>query len=61
MACKSCEERREWMRVQYERAKERMRLCIERLTGSADRTKQPANQAEQPTDSDQQRTERTDQ
>ena len=54
MTCASCEQRREWMKKQYERSKERMRLCIERLTGSADKT-------EQSTDSDQQRAERTDQ
>ena len=61
MTCTSCEQRREWIRKQYERSKERMRLCIERLTGSADRTKQPANKTKQPTDSYQQRAERTDQ
>lgn len=32
MACADCEKRREWMKKQYERSKERMRLCIERLT-----------------------------
>ncbi len=61
MTCASCEARREWVRKQYERSKERMRLCIERLTGSADRTEQPADKTEQSTDSDQQRAERTDQ
>ena len=40
MTCASCEKRREWMKKQYERSKERMRLCIERLTGAAD-PKQP--------------------
>ena len=54
MTCQGCEARRKWMKEQYERSKERMRLCIERLTPKADRT-------EQPTDSDQQRAERTDQ
>ena len=54
MTCKSCEARREWIKQQTERAKQRMQLCIERLTGRA-------NQAEQSTDSDQQRAERTDQ
>lgn len=54
MTCESCERNREWIRKQSERAKERMRLCIERLTGRA-------NQTEQSTDSDQQRAERTDQ
>ena len=54
MTCASCEARREWIRKQTERAKQRMQLCIERLTGRA-------NQTEQSTDSDQQRAERTDQ
>ena len=54
MTCKSCEERREWIKQQTERAKQRMQLCIERITGRA-------NQTEQSTDSDQQRAERTDQ
>ena len=54
MTCQGCEARRKWIERQYERSKERMRLCIERLTPKATRT-------EQPTDSDQQRAERTDQ
>ena len=54
MTCKGCEARREWMKEQYERSKERMRLCIERLTPKAGRTEQSVN-------SDQQRAERTDQ
>lgn len=33
MVCKSCEERREWMRVQYERAKERTAQKIANLRG----------------------------
>lgn len=33
MTCAGCEARREWMRRQCERSKERMRLCIERLGG----------------------------
>lgn len=37
MACKSCEERREWMRVQYERAKERTTKAINRIRGIADK------------------------
>ena len=41
MACAGCEARREWMKKQYERSKERMRLCIERLTNPVD-PKQPA-------------------
>ena len=40
MACADCEKRREWMKKQYDRSKERMRLCLERLTGAAD-PKQP--------------------
>ena len=54
MTCQGCEARRKWMKEQYERSKERMRLCIERLTSQA-------NRAEQPAHSDQQRAERTDQ
>lgn len=37
MVCKSCEERREWMRVQYERAKERKAQAIKRIRGIADK------------------------
>lgn len=37
MVCKSCEERREWMRVQYERAKERTAAAINRIRGIADK------------------------
>jgi len=40
MTCASCQQRREWMKKQYERSKERMRLCIERLTNPVD-PKQP--------------------
>ena len=40
MACADCEKRREWMKKQYDNSKERMRLCLERLTGAAD-PKQP--------------------
>ena len=54
MTCTSCEARREWIRKQAERAKQRMQLCLQQLTGQADRT-------EQSTDSDQQRAKRTDQ
>ena len=54
MTCATCEARREWVRKQYERSKERMRLCIERLTNPVDRTEQPANKTKQSTDSDQQ-------
>lgn len=37
MVCKSCEERREWMRVQYERAKERTAQKIASLRGLANK------------------------
>lgn len=32
MTCQGCEQRRQWLRKQSERAKERMRLCLQRLT-----------------------------
>lgn len=32
MTCKSCEERREWMKQQYERAKARTVAAIKRIT-----------------------------
>ena len=54
MTCQGCEARREWIRKQSERAKERMRLCIERLTSKANRAEQPADSAKQPTHPDQQ-------
>lgn len=74
MTCQGCEQRRQWLRKQSERAKERMRLCLQRLTGQADRaeqssnrteqtsdaTKQQGNRAEQSAHSDQQRTGSTD-
>ena len=41
MTCQGCEARRKWMKEQYERSRERMRLCIERLTHKADRAEQP--------------------
>ena len=41
MTCQGCEARRKWMKEQYERSKERMRLCIERLTSKANRPEQP--------------------
>lgn len=34
MTCKSCEERREWMKQQYERAKARTAAAIKRITGT---------------------------
>lgn len=61
MTCQGCEQRREWLRKQSERAKERMRLCLQRLTGQADRAEQSSNRTEQSVDSDQQRTDSTDQ
>lgn len=54
MTCNSCEQRRQWMKEQYERSKERMRLCIERLTPRANRAEQPTDSAKQSTHSDQQ-------
>ena len=67
MTCQGCEQRREWIRKQSERAKERMQLCLQRLTGQADRaeqssdaTKQQGNRTEQSTHSDQQRASSTD-
>ena len=60
MTCQGCEQRREWIRKQSEQAKERMRLCLQRLTGqasrdeqSSDATKQQDNRTEQSTHSDQ--------
>ena len=44
MTCASCEQRREWMKKQYERSKERMRLCIERLTVGSDPRQPTTNQ-----------------
>lgn len=60
MTCQGCEQRRQWLRKKSERAKERMRLCLQRLTGQADRTEQSSNRTEQSIDSDQQRTDSTD-
>ena len=54
MTCAACEARRKWMKEQYERSKERMRLCIERLTPKATRTEQPTNKPGGPSHSDQQ-------
>lgn len=61
MTCQGCEQRREWLRKQSERAKERMRLCLQRLIGQADRAEQSSNRTEQSAHSDQQRTDGTDQ
>ena len=54
MTCAACEARRKWMKEQYERSKERMRLCIERLTSKANRAEQSDDSAKQSTHSDQQ-------
>ncbi len=61
MTCQGCEQRREWLRKQSERAKERMRLCLQRLIGQDDRAEQQPNRAEQSVDSNKQRTDSTDQ
>lgn len=61
MTCQGCEQRREWLRKQSERAKERMRLCLQRLSGQADRAEQQSNRTEQSVNSDQQRTGSADQ
>lgn len=52
MTCASCERNREWIRKQSERAKERMRLCIERLTPKATRAEQPVNKPSGPSHPD---------
>ena len=54
MTCQGCEARRKWMKEQYERSRERMRLCIEQLTPKATRTEQPANKPSGPSHPDQQ-------
>lgn len=54
MVCKSCEERREWIRVQYERAKERTAQKIASLRGLANKvigTEQRADSTEHNIDS----------
>ena len=43
MTCQGCEQRRQWLRKQSERAKERMRLCLQRLADDY----LPADQVEQ--------------
>jgi len=60
MTCQGCEQRRELIKRQYEQSKERMRLCLQRLTGQADRTEQQPNRTKQSVNSDQQRTGSTD-
>ncbi|MFW2042283.1 hypothetical protein ACG94V_12855 [Acinetobacter sp. ULE_I001] len=59
MTCQGCEQRREWIRKQSERAKERMRKVLRGL-GVIDPAEQQTNRAEQSTNSDQQRTISTD-
>lgn len=55
MTCQGCEQRREWIRKQSERAKERMRKVLRGL-GVIDSAEQQTNRTEQSTHSDQQRT-----
>lgn len=59
MTCQGCEQRREWIRKQSERAKERMRKVLRGL-GVIDPAEQQDNRTEQSTHSDQQRTGSTD-
>lgn len=59
MTCQGCEQRREWIRKQSERAKERMRKVLRSL-GVIDPAEQQTNRTEQSTHSDQQRTGSTD-
>ena len=54
MTCQGCEERRKWMKEEDERAKERMRLWIERLTFKATRTEQSVNKPSGPSHPDKQ-------
>lgn len=60
MTCQGCEQRREWLRKQSERAKERMRKVLRGLI-VIDPAEQQTNRTEQSTHSDQQRTDSTDQ
>lgn len=73
MTCQGCEQRREWLRKQSERAKERMRKVLRglgvidpaeqqtnRAKQTSDSTKQQGYRTEQSTHSDQQRTGSTD-
>lgn len=52
MTCQGCEQRREWIRKQSERAKERMRKVLRGL-GVIDPAEQQTNRTEQSTHSDQ--------
>lgn len=71
MACKSCEERRQYLKGIYDESAERIKLAIARLTGKAERADTTANvkadgaeqstdPTEQSIDSSKQRTKRTD-
>jgi len=59
MRCQGCEQRRQWVRKQSERAKERMRKVLRGL-GVIDPAEQQTNRTEQSTHSDKQRTDSTD-
>lgn len=59
MTCQGCDQRREWIRKQSERAKERMRKVLRGL-GVIDPAEQQTNRTEQSTYSNQQRTGSTD-
>lgn len=54
MTCQGCEQRREWIRKQSERSKERMRKVLRSL-GVIDPAEQQTNRTEQSVDSGQQR------
>ncbi len=73
MTCQGCEQRREWIRKQSERAKERMRKVLRglgvidpaeqqtnRTEQTSDATKQQGNRTKQSAHSDQQRASSTD-
>lgn len=71
MACKSYEERRQYLKGIYDESTERIKLAIARITGKAERTEptadvkvdgseQSTDSTEQSIDSSKQRTKRTD-
>jgi len=60
MTCQGCEQRRQWLRKQSERAKERMRLCLQRLSGQADRAEQQPNRKQQTSDATKQQGDRAE-
>ena len=71
MVCKSCEERRQYIKGIYDESAERIKSAIARLTGKAERAdttenvkadgaEQSIDSTEQSIDSSKQRTERTD-